>query len=59
MLLGVVASAYTNPQTVAFCEMLGIENKINPPPPRVDKSAVVPRVNKGKEPGESSAATKV
>ncbi|KIJ61557.1 hypothetical protein HYDPIDRAFT_115714 [Hydnomerulius pinastri MD-312] len=23
---------YTNPQTVAFCDMLGIENKINPPP---------------------------
>jgi len=26
-------SWYTNPQTVAFCNMLGIENKINPPPP--------------------------
>ncbi|KAG9036934.1 hypothetical protein FRB95_007497 [Tulasnella sp. JGI-2019a] len=26
-------SWYTNPQTVAFCDMLGIENKINPPPP--------------------------
>ncbi|KAF9234255.1 lariat debranching enzyme, C-terminal domain-containing protein [Melanogaster broomeanus] len=23
---------YTNPQTAAFCDMLGIENKINPPP---------------------------
>ncbi|KAH7913124.1 lariat debranching enzyme, C-terminal domain-containing protein [Hygrophoropsis aurantiaca] len=23
---------YTNPQTVAFCEMLEVENKINPPP---------------------------
>ena len=23
---------YTNPQTVAFCEMLGIENKPNPTP---------------------------
>ncbi|KAH7928638.1 DBR1-domain-containing protein [Leucogyrophana mollusca] len=23
---------YTNPQTVAFCEMLDLENKINPPP---------------------------
>ncbi|KAI5896523.1 DBR1-domain-containing protein [Schizophyllum commune H4-8] len=24
---------FTNPQTVAICELLGIENKINPPPP--------------------------
>lgn len=24
---------YTNPQTVAFCDMLQIENKINPAPP--------------------------
>ncbi|KAL1711189.1 lariat debranching enzyme, C-terminal domain-containing protein [Schizophyllum commune] len=24
---------FTNPQTVALCELLGIENKINPPPP--------------------------
>ncbi|KAF8606029.1 DBR1-domain-containing protein [Ceratobasidium sp. AG-I] len=23
---------YTNPQTEAFCEMLGLENKVNPPP---------------------------
>ncbi|KAL0956930.1 hypothetical protein HGRIS_003034 [Hohenbuehelia grisea] len=23
---------YTNPQTVAFCEMLELENKVNPPP---------------------------
>ncbi|KAF9225845.1 DBR1-domain-containing protein [Gyrodon lividus] len=23
---------YTNPQTVALCDMLGIENKVNPPP---------------------------
>ncbi|TRM60676.1 lariat debranching enzyme, C-terminal domain-containing protein [Schizophyllum amplum] len=30
---------FTNPQTVAFCEMLGIENKINaPPPPTAAKS---------------------
>lgn len=24
---------YTNPQTEAFCGMLGLENKINPAPP--------------------------
>ena len=27
-----IAPWYTNPQTVAFCGMLEIENKINPPP---------------------------
>ncbi|KIK77509.1 hypothetical protein PAXRUDRAFT_834962 [Paxillus rubicundulus Ve08.2h10] len=27
---------YTNPQTVAFCDMLGIENRINPPPTTQD-----------------------
>ncbi|TDL18907.1 DBR1-domain-containing protein [Rickenella mellea] len=29
---------YTNPQTVAFCAMLEIENKINPPPPQASSS---------------------
>ena len=27
-----IAPWYTNPQTVAFCGMLELENKINPPP---------------------------
>lgn len=27
-----IAPWYTNPQTEAFCAMLEIENKINPPP---------------------------
>lgn len=26
-----VAAWYTNPQTEAFCGMLGVQNKINPP----------------------------
>ncbi|TDL21479.1 DBR1-domain-containing protein [Rickenella mellea] len=30
---------YTNPQTVAFCAMLGIDNKINPPPPQTSYSS--------------------
>ena len=24
---------YTNPQTEAFCNLIGVENKVNPPPP--------------------------
>ncbi|KAH7107032.1 DBR1-domain-containing protein [Auriculariales sp. MPI-PUGE-AT-0066] len=24
---------YTNPQTVSFCNLIGVENKVNPPPP--------------------------
>jgi lariat debranching enzyme len=27
-----IAAWYTNPQTEAFCGMLGVENKINPAP---------------------------
>jgi hypothetical protein len=27
-----LAPWYTNPQTVAFCDMLGLENKVNPVP---------------------------
>jgi lariat debranching enzyme len=27
-----IVAWYTNPQTEAFCGMLGIENKINPAP---------------------------
>ncbi|TDL18927.1 DBR1-domain-containing protein [Rickenella mellea] len=30
---------YTNPQTVAFCAMLEIDNKINPPPPQATYSS--------------------
>jgi len=30
---GSATAWYTNPQTEAFCGMLGIENKINPAPP--------------------------
>ncbi|KAG8852053.1 hypothetical protein FRB96_008971 [Tulasnella sp. 330] len=33
-------SWYTNPQTVAFCDMIGIENKINPPPASYVKKQV-------------------
>jgi hypothetical protein len=32
---GRAAPWYTNPQTEAFCRMLELENKINPPPPGV------------------------
>ena len=32
-LLGRTASWYTNPQTLALCKLLDIENKINPAPP--------------------------
>ncbi|TFK37734.1 lariat debranching enzyme, C-terminal domain-containing protein [Crucibulum laeve] len=32
---------YTNPQTEAFCRMLQIENKINPPPPGVKPNAAL------------------
>ena len=28
----IVDAWYTNPQTEAFCAMLGLENKINPAP---------------------------
>lgn len=31
---------YTNPQTEAFCQWLGIENKINPPPPQPQPQSV-------------------
>lgn len=31
--ISILAPWYTNPQTVAFCAMLELENKINPPPP--------------------------
>jgi hypothetical protein len=34
------ASWYTNPQSEAFCSMLGLENKINPAPPQVHVAAV-------------------
>jgi lariat debranching enzyme len=30
-LCGTLAPWYTNPQTEAFCAMLGLENKVNPP----------------------------
>jgi len=50
MSINLIASWYTNPQTVAFCEMLGIENKINPPPPGMDKPIVAPEINEEKEP---------
>lgn len=33
-----LAPWYTNPQTEAFCNMLQLENKINPPP-----AGVIPR----------------
>ena len=33
---------YTNPQTEAFCGMLGIENKINPAPPSPGPPASIP-----------------
>jgi hypothetical protein len=32
MLIDRLAAWYTNPQTEAFCGMLGIPNKINPAP---------------------------
>lgn len=32
-----LAPWYTNSQTVAFCDMIGVENKINPPPPNHGK----------------------
>jgi lariat debranching enzyme len=36
-----LASWYTNPQTEAFCAMLGIENKINPAPPELGADAAM------------------
>ncbi|KII89542.1 hypothetical protein PLICRDRAFT_175716 [Plicaturopsis crispa FD-325 SS-3] len=47
---------YTNPQTVAFCKMLGVENKINPPPPGVAvplRADAVPPPTKDAAPGPS------
>ncbi|KAJ6567589.1 lariat debranching enzyme, C-terminal domain-containing protein [Mycena vulgaris] len=41
---------YTNPQTVKFCELIGVVNRINPPP-----TAPPPPAPLGKQPGDDAA----
>jgi hypothetical protein len=45
---------YTNPQTLAFCDMLALENKINPPPVGLKPTSSAPSASTNRNPAPSS-----
>lgn len=52
---------YTNPQTTALCELLGVDNNVNPPPGRAARHTVpapapAPALSAGKESEKDAAA---